>query len=686
MGFSPNIQREIQKLAVKEKAGLTESDIYTSVQMKRYIRGLTGTLLGSAKLAVTPTIVADGEDGFTAKTSGNDMFVNYQHGLFTRYTTPVSRFEAFMGAIYHELSHIIFFDFDAEKKIVESLSSNTYDPVISRTDLDGQEEENYAHLKTALADPVYNRFFRVIYSNISNCIADRNNEDLMTERYGRLVASSIHRIRESLYQSVDPLETMDEMIKAGTVSAVEVIFNLILEQSRFGEIFMYDQELWQTNRILAAVKKCIPDIEDAVCEDNIYKRNVYINRIILAFWPFLEEELPDHAEPESGTGLEDALNDLADRLAQAGSSLSGAPVPEGVSSSSVAVSISGGAGDGDKSRERSLPEETGGESAGDIEDMLDSIAREIAADRAEDKVNSRILSDAANTIVDTVGVSACHEGITRKVITDFSDTGKQNEERCREITDRIKPYVKRLVRYMEESLRDIQLGGLQKHRQFGKKIIVSDSYRPDGRYFANKKLPKELPDMAISILVDCSGSMWGERMDTARTAAMLVYDYATTVNIPVSVAGHTTNYYEKDCFVYNLYADFETANPKKTKLNIAAMEAQDENRDGLALEIACNMLSRRPEQHRLLIIISDGQPSHTSASYTYGGKLAYEDMKDCVCRYKKQGIEVIAAAIGSDREMIRQIYGESFLNISDLDKLPKTLAKIISDRIYAQIS
>ena len=45
--------------------------------------------------------------------------------------------------------------------------------------------------------------------------------------------------------------------------------------------------------------------------------------------------------------------------------------------------------------------------------------------------------------------------------------------------------------------------------------------------------------------------------------------------------------------------------------------------------------------------------------------------------YKRKGITPIAAAIGDDKEAIEHIYRENFLNISDLETLPKRLTDLV---------
>ena len=243
---------------------------------------------------------------------------------------------------------------------------------------------------------------------------------------------------------------------------------------------------------------------------------------------------------------------------------------------------------------------------------------------------------------------------------------------------------RRLQKQMLDALRDLKEGCVRRHRQFGRTIIPNDAYRPDQRYFASRKLPQDLPDMAVSVLVDHSGSMNGTRIETAMKASLLLHSFCTGLNIPVAVAGH--NAVNGGGGVnYMIYADFEQISGKdryrasKMAASITRMKANHCNRDGLALKIAEELLSRRPEQVKLLMIVSDGRPNHDG----YGGEEAAKDIQGILRKAKQKGIEVIACAIGDDKDNIKAIYGDSFVDISDLGRLPKTLVSIVKKRIIS---
>ena len=234
---------------------------------------------------------------------------------------------------------------------------------------------------------------------------------------------------------------------------------------------------------------------------------------------------------------------------------------------------------------------------------------------------------------------------------------------------------------MLDALRDLKDGYVQKHKQFGRSIIPSDAYRPDQRFFANKKLPQDLPDMALSVLVDHSGSMGGSRIEAAMKAALLLHDFCTGLNIPIAVAGHNAE--RGVCVNYYIYADYEQISSKdryraaRMAAALTKMRANNCNRDGAALTISAKLLEKRQEQIRLLIIISDGRPNDEG----YGGEEAAKDIQSIVKQCKQRGIEVLACAIGDDKENIAAIYGDSFIDITDLSKLPKTLVDIVKKRI-----
>ena len=101
------------------------------------------------------------------------------------------------------------------------------------------------------------------------------------------------------------------------------------------------------------------------------------------------------------------------------------------------------------------------------------------------------------------------------------------------------------------------------------------------------------------------------------------------------------------------------------------MQPYGSNRDGTALWYAGSRLLERPEKQKLLFVISDGAPNANQ----YGGTGAKRDLQKIRKKLLQQGVFFQAAAIGSDKEAIQEIYEESFLDITDLEQLPALLTK-----------
>lgn len=229
-------------------------------------------------------------------------------------------------------------------------------------------------------------------------------------------------------------------------------------------------------------------------------------------------------------------------------------------------------------------------------------------------------------------------------------------------------YARALYNQLRDVLQDIMEGDSHKGLLFGRQFVGADAHRLDGKRFCNKKDPLDFPDMAISVLVDQSGSMRGQRLQSSKTAALLLHKVATDLGIPIMVCGHQA----RASVHFNVYADFEQQTDND-KYRICQIEAGGRNRDGMAIMIAANLLSKRPESNKLLFVISDGQPNDDD----YGGEPAKEDIREIINQYRRKGVVTFGCAIGSDKDVVKDIYRKGFLDITDLNAFPKLLCRLV---------
>ena len=229
---------------------------------------------------------------------------------------------------------------------------------------------------------------------------------------------------------------------------------------------------------------------------------------------------------------------------------------------------------------------------------------------------------------------------------------------------------RQLQKSILQQLKDRQRGGKQTGLLFGRRLDAHALYRDDGKVFYKNALPNDAPQMAVGLLLDESGSMSsGDRAAYARASAIILYDFCQALRIPVMVYGHSTRGSKVELYSYG---EFDAID-QNDKYRLMDISARGSNRDGAALRYVAERLSRRPEELRLLMLVSDGQP----AAPGYYGTAAEEDLRGIQQEYRRKGVLFLAAAIGDDKENIQRIYGDAFLDISDLHQLPVKLAQAV---------
>ena len=233
---------------------------------------------------------------------------------------------------------------------------------------------------------------------------------------------------------------------------------------------------------------------------------------------------------------------------------------------------------------------------------------------------------------------------------------------------------KSIIRQLKEYRRGAKQTGLL----MGRRLDTHTLHRNDGKTFCKNALPNEIPELAVGLLLDESGSMsCGDRSTYARASAIILHDFCESLEIPVMIYGHSTGSYEGRCVDLFSYAEFDGFD-RDDKYRLMDISARNSNRDGAALRFVAERLLQRPEQVKMLILISDGQP----ADCGYSGTAAEEDLRGIKQEYRRKGILFIADAIGDDKPSIERIYGDSFLDITDLSQLPVKLTSIVKKFIH----
>lgn len=251
-----------------------------------------------------------------------------------------------------------------------------------------------------------------------------------------------------------------------------------------------------------------------------------------------------------------------------------------------------------------------------------------------------------------------------------------NSDEARAIRAQVFPVVDSLSRQVLELLDNEESTSYQKGKYEGQRFNASRIAYGDLSNFDKKNPPHEQPSLAVAIRLDESGSMIREdRIEAAKKAAIAIAEFAKRVNIPLMINGDTADVSAREktsIFSYKEFTDsFQWLDDK-----LVTMKPRQNNRDGAVLRVVADKLNQQMATTKLLLNISDGQPK---ALPDYTGKKAKEDIQEVIKEYDRQGIIFIAAAIGQDKEEIKEIYGESrFLDITDLQEFPKQMIQLIT--------
>lgn len=301
--------------------------------------------------------------------------------------------------------------------------------------------------------------------------------------------------------------------------------------------------------------------------------------------------------------------------------------------------------------------------ASDIQRILEKVAEDSVCTELE-RQRTKELTELAQSI----SYGNIHDGVSMTVhrIAEVDDDLK---EQYQEVSGDLLHISKQLQKSVLQQMHDSRRGGKQTGLLMGRRLDIHALSRNDGRVFYKNALPNEIPALSVGLLLDESGSMSScDRATYARATAIILYDFCHALGIPIMVYGHSAS---GGVDLYS-YAEFDAID-QNDRYRLMDISARSNNRDGAALRYVAERLARRTEDVKLLMTVSDGQPADSG----YYGSAAEEDLRGVKQEYQRKGILFVAAAIGNDKENIERIYGDSFLDISDLNKLPVKLAGII---------
>lgn len=198
------------------------------------------------------------------------------------------------------------------------------------------------------------------------------------------------------------------------------------------------------------------------------------------------------------------------------------------------------------------------------------------------------------------------------------------------------------------------------------------------KFFDKRKAEKDAYDSSICLLVDESYSMFS-KMNQCREQVVILTEVLFRLKIPFSVIGFSADERVIDVPVHRIYVNW---NPAQRNC-VTKLDAREQNFDGYSVKYAGEVLKKRTSKNKLLIVLSDGEPSCNMYSEKVNG---VTDTKQAISDVKKY-CDIIGIAMGrfNKRELnnLHTMYGGDFIysqNISEIvQKLAPKLKKILKE-------
>lgn len=242
-----------------------------------------------------------------------------------------------------------------------------------------------------------------------------------------------------------------------------------------------------------------------------------------------------------------------------------------------------------------------------------------------------------------------------------------------------------LARQQREWLYD-QEDGLIDNARLARLVI-----HPDMTDIYKMERESEFRDTVVTLLIDNSGSMRGRPITIAALSADILARTLERCGVKVEILGFTTRdwkggmsrkLWEKRDRPHEpgrlndiRHIIYKSADMRlnKTRRNLGLMLKDGllkENIDGEAVLWAYNRLMQRPEQRRILMVISDGAPVDDSTLSSNSSGYLDRHLRDVIRSIETQGqVELLAIGIGHDVTR----YYQRAVTINDVDQLGDTM-------------
>lgn len=295
----------------------------------------------------------------------------------------------------------------------------------------------------------------------------------------------------------------------------------------------------------------------------------------------------------------------------------------------------------------------------DINAIEKARKREIATAQANNEANNQLSQEGAK-IGSEIG--------TRISVRRAAEVPQSNIDTYNRLSAGLLSVTKNLERRLKTAIRDEENDDTVAGLPMGSRVEARLAYHQDGKIFSRKNFPRDNPRLAVGYLCDESGSMSNEAIAASVRTAIILQDLCERMELPCYICGFTTGGYSGSVDIIT-YVDKNVDG--KDKYRTTGMASRGGTPTVPAMKYMGKKLMKDSTEKKILIVSTDG-----CSGRGYG-----ETVRDVIKKLQHDGVMVIGAGIGDSKPRIQEEFGSNFLDISNLDAMPKILCNIVKKNL-----
>lgn len=285
--------------------------------------------------------------------------------------------------------------------------------------------------------------------------------------------------------------------------------------------------------------------------------------------------------------------------------------------------------------------------------------KEIATAQANNEANNQLAQEGAK-IGSEIG--------TKISVRRAAEVPQSNIDTYNRLSAGLLSVTKNLERRLKTTIRDEENDDAVAGLPMGSRVEARLAYHQDGKIFSRKNFPRDNPRLAVGYLCDESGSMSDKAIAASVRTAIILQDLCERMELPCYICGFTTGGYSGSVDIIT-YVDKNVDG--KDKYRTTGMASRGGTPTVPAMKYMGKKLMKDSTEKKILIVSTDG-----CSGRGYG-----ETVRDVIKKLQHDGVMVIGAGIGDSKPRIQEEFGSNFLDISNLDAMPKILCNIVKKNL-----